>query len=950
MPSHVFFQVAHSLRAKRSLVLALILGGAAQAAQYFWNPSTALLNGTADAGASANWSDSVNGGGIWPRSAFDDDFTSDVLNANWKLRDTDNDATGTASLTAAGNADQLTLTGRGRDVWLENNQFMAAYREDIRGDFEVSVDVASLTNTDSWAKAGIMIANDFLDFSKGGCFAVLVSGTAGVKVQYDSSGVVGQYDWPEGNGVAGAAPVSLRVARKGGVFYGYWKKRKSDPWILLRTGVPAGTTAANSHIGLFMTSHNVTTTGTAVFDNFQASGPILANDMDMVFRGTTATANANALLNMPMSARTIDMAGYTGTFAFGASTLTVSGTRADFGSTATIDQGTGSLSFTAGAGVTQVFSPARAGSVFPAIAKSGGGTVQIAGRPLNAGILTMTAGLFDLGSRTNEFKGLNASGGGFAALRAVDTLIFAGNADFSGITAMPSAGNVQIRSESSPAAARNVLFTPGNAAFTNVYLWAIGSAGFPARITVAAGTLQARGNLILRDELLGSNIRGALDFQTHKVDVSVDGSILREVNGSAGSPSQQLLMGSGTWACKGNVSLSFQNAGSADLSTLDLTGASPAVQTLTISNGPLAQVRHSGSGTLNLGSALSGAGLAQTAGVLNFDGNNVDVTGNISVTNGGSATFIGLGGITLAAGGTVTLAGKAGNLLNLNPGAVWSVSGGGGVSADFAAIANSAVTSEPDGNATSACKDQGGNTHWIFAPLTTPPVIVTQPADVTVLTGAKAVFTATADGAPGIAYQWKKRGDAGFSFDGQTLTIDPTAASDSGSLYYCTAANVFGAAETRDAMLNVNDPAHFLLQPGFHFSGGGQSRHFQGIGKRQRKAGIQMEAERRHGQYDRHRLRIHPRQDNVIPKRLDLLLHRQQPLRRSRLHGSRPHGQYHTRHRHTAEGYPGFVWPGRALYRGRHGFPCSGLSMVPQGRYDQAGPNPYPHGPYRGRR
>lgn len=799
-----------SLNAQRALAIAFVVAGAALADPYFWNPSTALLNGSAQIGSSANWSDSANGGGNWPKSGFDDDFTNDALNAVWKLRDADNDAgTGQASLTG----DQLTLTGRGKDVWLVDNQYMAVYREDIKGDFDVSVDVGSLTNTDSWAKAGIMIANDYLDFTKGGCFAVLVSGTAGVKVQYDSGGVVGQYDWPEGNGVAGAAPVSLRVARKGGVFYGYWKKKKSDPWILIRTGVPAGVTAANSQIGLFMTSHNVNSTGTAVFDNFQASGPILANNLDMIFKGTTATANSNALLNTSMTAQTLDMTGYTGTFAFGASTLTLTGTKADFGMTSSIDAGTGSLAFTAGAGVTQVFSPAKAGSVFPAIAKTGAGTVQIAGRSVNAGMLTMTAGLFDLGNRTNEFMGLDATGGAFTALGAGDTLILSGDANFSGVTAMPLNGNVQIRSKSTFAAAKNVLFTPGNAAFTNVHLWAIGSAGFPARITVAPGTLQAKGNLILRDELAATGVRGSLDFQTHSANVSVEGNILRAENGSAGTPSQQLLMGSGTWTCKGNVNLSFQNSGSADLSTLDLAGVSPVVQTLTIANGSLAQVKHSGSGTLNLGSVLNGAGLTQTAGVLNFDGNNVNVTGNISVTNGGSATFLGLGGRALSAGGSVSLAGKAGNLLNLNPGANWTVSGGGGVSADFAAIAKSAVISVPDGNATSACKDQGGNTHWIFAPLTTPPAFVTQPADVTVLTGAKAEFTAAAEGAPGITYRWKKRGDAAFFFDGQTLVIDPAAASDSGSLYYCTATNDSGEAVTRDAMLNVNDPAHFLVHP-----------------------------------------------------------------------------------------------------------------------------------------
>lgn len=804
------------LNAIRAVALALILGGAAHADPYFWNPSTALLNGSGEVGASANWSQSAAGGGNWPKSAFDDDFTANALNAKWKIRLNDNGlGTGSGFANVTANPGQLTLASKGIDVWFGDNQYTGVWRDDITGDFDVSVKVVSLTgSTSDWMKTGIIVANDYLDFTKGGCFAVIATAQHGVKVQFDSSGAIGEHDFPSSDGVLPLIPVFpvyLRAAKKGGVFYGYYKTTLNAPWTLLRTAVPQ-TPAANSHIGLFGTAHNATATGTFVFDDFQASGPILANNLDMNFKGTTATATASALLNTSMTALTVDMAGYTGTFAFGSSTLTVTGAKADFGSTASIDAGTGSLAFTAGAGVTQVFSPAKAGSVFPPIAKTGGGTVQITSRPLTAGFLTMSGGIFDLGNRTNEFTGLAASSGAFAAMGAGDTLILTGDADFSGITAMPSSGNLQIRSKSTSSAARNVLFTPGNATYSNVCLWAIGATGFPARITVAPGTLKTTGNLILRDELLASGIRGTLDFQTHNVNVSADGNIVRVANGS-GTPSQQLLMGSGTWSSKGNVTLSFRNTGSADGSILDMAAAAPAVQTLTVSNGPIAQVKHSGSGTLNLGSPLNGAGLVQTAGVLNLDGNDITVTGDISVTNGGSGTFIGLGGRTLTADGIVTLAGKAGNLLNLNPGANWTVYGGGGVSADFAAIAKSAVASAPEGNATSACKDESGNTNWIFAPLTTPPTIVTEPGDVTVKTGAKAEFTVAAEGAPGFFYDWRKRGNPDIIFEGPTLVINPVAASDSGNAYYCTVRNGFGNDISRDAKLNVNDPAHFLLSP-----------------------------------------------------------------------------------------------------------------------------------------
>ncbi|GEM_PF-4386832 len=801
--------------ASRAAAFALILGGAVQAENFYWNPSIALLNSGAELHKSANWSQYDNGGGNWPKSAFDDDFSSNTLGTKWNIRKNDNGAgngTGSGSVDVTTNAKQLTITGKGADVWLTDNQYTAAWRNDITGDFDVSVKVVSQTGTTSdWAKSGILIANDYTNFAAGGCFSVIATPQHGIKVQFDSLNAVGEFDYPTDNGVDPqntVFPVYLRVARKGGVFYGYYKTVQANPWVLLRTGVPQGT-GPNSQIGLFHSSHNTGTAGTAVFDDFQASGDVSANNLDLRFDGTSTTADSNARMTASLTAATLDMTNYSGTFSFGASTLTLSGTKADFSTASTIVAGKGTLAFNAAAG-TQVFTP-RAGTLFPAITKTGSGTVQIAGQPLKAGVLSMSGGVFDLGSRTNEFTGLNATGGSFTAMGATDTLILTGDADFSGVTGMPASGNVQIRSQSTPSAAKNILFNPGNAAFPNLYLWPIGST-FAARITLPAGTLQVKGNLILRDESLSGGIRGVLDFQSNNANVTVDGNLQHVDNGTGGAPSQQLLMGGGTWTVKGDVSLSLLNAGSADNSTLDLIAPAAAAQTLAVANGTIANVKHSGAGTLNLGTGLVGKSLAQSAGLLNLNGNNVTVTGNISVTNGSSATFIGLGGRTLQAGGTISLNGKSGSLLNLNPGADWSVSATGGISADFAAIAKSAVLSTPDGQATSNCADQGGNTHWFFAPLTTPPSIKTQPVDATVLTGVKADFTVAADGAPTLLYAWRKKGDVAILSSTATLSIVP-AASDSGNIYSCNISNNFGNITTNEVKLNVNDPAHITVQP-----------------------------------------------------------------------------------------------------------------------------------------
>ncbi|MDB5047512.1 MAG: hypothetical protein JWO30_583 [Fibrobacteres bacterium] len=795
---------------RRVGALALILGASAQAQTWYWNPSAPLLSGAGDVQKSYNWTSQQAGGGAWPKSALDDDFTSDALGSNWTFRDNDNDAaTGSMSLTAA--ADQLTLSGKGADIWFQDNQYTAVWRNDITGNFDVSVKVVSQSNSFEWAKAGILVYNDFTNPAAGGCFAVVVTPQNGIKVQFDSTGNIGEFEFPEGAGATPLTPVFpvwLRAVKKGGVFSGYYKTALNNAWTLLRTAVPQGT-AANSQIGLFATSHSPTAATTVVFDDFQAGGDIQANNLNLSFNGTSATADADANLTASFGAQSLDMTGYPGAFSFGSSTLTLSG-NADFSNQVNLIAGTGTLAFN-GTGL-QTLAP-RPGAVHPNLSKSGSGTLQIKTSPLVAGVLNMQAGVFDLGSRTNEFAGLVSSGGSFSAMGASDTLIFTGDANFSGITSMPAGGSVQIRSVASPSGARTVQFNPGNAAFPNLYLWNQPST-FPASIVVAAGTLQVKGSLIFRDEKTSAGLQGILDFKTGNTNVSVDGDLARVDNGPpAGANSLQFLMGNGTWTAKGNVALSFANAGEAGKSQLDLAGAAPANQILTITNGSLGSVRHIGTGTMTLGAALNGLSFSQSAGTVNFNGSNLSVTGAITVTNGTSASLAGLGGRDVHADGSISLTGQAGNLLNLNPAANWNIYAGGALNADFAVIAKSAVTGPQTGTATANCTDGLGNTRWTFPPNTTPPAIVREPKDSIVLAGVKAGFSVSASGAPTLTYAWRKRGDTATLSTDSVFSVNAPAASDDGALYYCTVSNAFGSAPTRDAKLTVNVPASLAREP-----------------------------------------------------------------------------------------------------------------------------------------
>jgi hypothetical protein len=309
MFGHVVFGDFQRALRSRTLPFALILAAAAQAQTFFWNPSTALLNGGGDVNKTANWSQVNNGGGAWPKSSFDDDFSAAGLNPVWKFQDKDNSA-GTGDFSLTTNPGQLTLTSRGKDIWTVDNEYVAAWRSDITGDFDVSVKISSHTgNSNDWAKTGILVANDSANFAAGGCFAVFASSKHGAVVQFDSMGVVGQFDYPGADGPSFTAyPIWVRAAKKGGVFYGYFKKSLSDPWTLIRTAVPQ-VKAVSSHIGLFVTSHSTTASDTVAFDDFQAAGPVPTGAMDLSFSGTSTTADSNARLSADLIAGSLDMTG-----------------------------------------------------------------------------------------------------------------------------------------------------------------------------------------------------------------------------------------------------------------------------------------------------------------------------------------------------------------------------------------------------------------------------------------------------------------------------------------------------------------------------------------------------------------------------------------------------------------------------------------------------------------
>ena len=88
-------------------------------------------------------------------------------------------------------------------------------------------------------------------------------------------------------------------------------------------------------------------------------------------------------------------------------------------------------------------------------------------------------------------------------------------------------------------------------------------------------------------------------------------------------------------------------------------------------------------------------------------------------------------------------------------------------------------------------------------PTVLPPIIVTQPSDVTRSPGQTATFSVTATGTAPLAYQWKKNGVNIAGATGPEYTTPQLADADDGSLIRCRVSNPAGSVESREALLHV---------------------------------------------------------------------------------------------------------------------------------------------------
>ena len=200
------------------------------------------------------------------------------------------------AVAAAGSASHasgaFTVSGSGADIWDSADKFHYAYRP-LSGDGEIVARVASIQNTNAWAKAGVMIREGLAANSANAM--MLVTPSNGLRFQRRLT--TGGVSTSTSGGIV-TAPYWVKLVRSGSGLTGY---KSADGVTWTQVGTVSIPMAGNVFIGLAVTSHNNPVLCAAVFDNVTVTlgtanaPPTVA--VTSPAEGATSTAPATILIN-----------------------------------------------------------------------------------------------------------------------------------------------------------------------------------------------------------------------------------------------------------------------------------------------------------------------------------------------------------------------------------------------------------------------------------------------------------------------------------------------------------------------------------------------------------------------------------------------------------------------------------------------------------------------------
>jgi glucose/arabinose dehydrogenase/regulation of enolase protein 1 (concanavalin A-like superfamily) len=183
-----------------------------------------------------------------------------------------------SSTTSGGTA---TVRGSGSDIWDAADSFHFTHRT-LVGDGTITARVVSVGATDGWAKGGVMVRESLATGSRH-AFMALTSGNGVAFQRRESTGGASLH-----TGVAGGAPVWVRLVRAGNRLSGY---RSSDGVAWTLVGESVQTLPASLLVGLAVTAHNNAALNSTSFDNVSVQ-PVAAPAFTAVDVGAVGLAGS----------------------------------------------------------------------------------------------------------------------------------------------------------------------------------------------------------------------------------------------------------------------------------------------------------------------------------------------------------------------------------------------------------------------------------------------------------------------------------------------------------------------------------------------------------------------------------------------------------------------------------------------------------------------------------
>jgi len=225
--------------------------------------------------------------------------TSSGLPSGWK--DKDVATTGIAGSASYSNG-TFTLKGSGWDIWSNYDEFNYSYQT-LAGDGTIVARVTGVTNSNPWAKAGVMIRSSLAANS---AFAdMLVTPSSGAAFQ-DRTSAGTQASNVSVGGIT--APYYVKIQRTGNTLTG---SISSDGSTWKQVGTVNIAMGSNVYVGLVACAHTDSALTTATFDHVTISNTSTVTTVPAAPTSLKATAASTSQINLAWSESSTNQTGFT---------------------------------------------------------------------------------------------------------------------------------------------------------------------------------------------------------------------------------------------------------------------------------------------------------------------------------------------------------------------------------------------------------------------------------------------------------------------------------------------------------------------------------------------------------------------------------------------------------------------------------------------------------------